>query len=153
MAEFGGERLAELFKNKKCDVVITPHIKEFSRLTGESVQSLLDKGLDAPKSFAKTYGLTVLLKNASTVICDQKRTLLNISGNSGQAKGGSGDVLSGVLTGLCATGLSAFDAACLGAYLTGKAAELAVEKVGEYSLLATDVISHLGGAFLTLLED
>ncbi len=152
-AEFGREELFSICKNKKCDVVLTPHIKEFSRLSGESVQSILENGLFASVVFAKTHKLTVILKNAASIITDGERICLNVRGTAGQAKAGSGDVLAGVVTGLCASGLSAFDAACVGAYLTGKAAELAVEKVGEYSLLASDVIAYLGGAFCGILRD
>ena len=152
-AEFGKEELLTICENKKCDVVLTPHVKEFSRLSGESVQNILENGLFAPLSFAKMYKLTVILKNATSIITDGKRVCLNTRGTAGQAKAGSGDVLAGVVTGLCASGLSVFDAACAGAYLTGKAAELATEKVGEYSLLASDVIAYLGGAFCSILHD
>ncbi len=151
-AEFGKEELLTVCQNKKCDVVLTPHIKEFSRLSGESVQSILEKGLFAPQVFAKTHHVTVILKNAASIITDGERVYLNIRGTCGQAKAGSGDVLAGVVTGLCASGLSAFTATCVGAYLTGKAAELAVEKTGEYSLLASDVIAYLGGAFCSILH-
>ena len=100
--------------------------------------------------FAKSHKTTVLLKNAVTTIASESTTAINVRGTAGQAKGGSGDVLSGVIAGLCAQGLSAFDGACAGAYLTGRAAELACEKIDEYALLPSDVISYLGGAFLTL---
>lgn len=151
-AEFGKEELRCICENKKCDVVLTPHIKEFSRLSGESVQNIVENGLFAPLSFAKTHKLTVILKNAASIITDGERICLNVRGTAGQAKAGSGDVLAGVVTGLCASGLSTFNAACAGAYLTGKAAELGVEKVGEYSLLASDVIAYLGGAFCSILQ-
>lgn len=67
----------------------------------------------------------MLLKGASTIVTDGARTAVNIAGTPGQAKGGSGDVLSGLIAGLCAGGLSAFDGGCAGAYLAGKAAEFA----------------------------
>ena len=106
----------------------------------------------APKTFAKTHGVTVLLKNAASVITDGTHTALNTSGTSGQAKGGSGDVLSGVLAGLCAMGLNAFEAAKAGAYIVGKASEQAAAEIGKYSLTATDVIAYLGRAFLSLQD-
>ena len=151
-AEFGKDELLAICQKKKCSVVLTPHIKEFSRLSGEGVQNILSQGLFAPKAFAKAHNLTVILKNAATIITNGERTFVNVRGTSGQAKAGSGDVLAGVVTGLCASGLSVFDAGCVGAYLTGKAAELAVEKIGEYSLLASDVIAYLGGAFCHILH-
>ena len=142
-----------ILKNTTAPLVLTPHIKEFSRLTGESVQTLLEKGVFAPFAFAKKHDVTVLLKNAVSVVTDGMRTAVNTTGNAGQAKGGSGDVLSGVLAALCAQGLSAFDGACVGAYLTGRAAELAVQSVGEYALTACDCIQTIGKAFLSLTEN
>ena len=150
LAKYGRDRLSEIFENKKCDVLLTPHLKEFSRLTGKEISEILAAGLDAPKEFSEKYGVTVLLKGAATVISDGQRTAINVSGTSAQAKGGSGDVLSGLVAGLCAGGLSAFDGAVAGAYLAGKAAELAAETTGEYSLTASDEIECLGRAFLSL---
>lgn len=149
LAVYEKENLPKLFSEKKCDLVITPHVKEFSRLTGQTTAEILQLGLTAATGFAKSHGLTVLLKNAATVIADGKRIAVNTAGNSGQAKGGSGDVLSGVLAGLCATGLSAFEGAKLGAYLCGVSAEFAAKEIGEYSMTATDIVAHLGRAFLS----
>ena len=72
-------------------------------------------------------------------------------GTPAQAKGGSGDVLSGLIASIAATGLSLFDAARSGVYLSGKAAEIAVQKTGEFSLTATDTADHIARAFLSLL--
>lgn len=153
LAAYRKEELPQIFKNKKCDVLLTPHGKEFSRLLGVSVKEVLDEGFSSAKALAEKWGISVLLKNAVSVITDGTRTTLNVAGCSGQAKGGSGDVLSGVLAGLCAEGLSAFEAGVAGAYLLGKAAELAAREVGEYSLTATDLIAYLGRAFLFVTED
>ena len=117
-------------------------------MTGESVIALKEKGLSAPQAFAREYGVTVLLKNAVSLLADKTYAAVNTSGTSGQAKGGSGDVLSGVIAGLCAQGMSAFDGAFVGAYLVGKAAEIAVETQGERAVLASDTIACLGKAFL-----
>lgn len=153
LAAFRAGEFKEIFGAKKCDVVLTPHIKEFSRLSGESVQTLINQGLSAPVAFAKTHGVGVLLKSAVSVLSDGERTVLNASGNSGQAKGGSGDVLAGVLVGLCAAGASAFDGARCAAYLVGLSAELAARDLGEYSLTATDLISYLPRAFLRITKN
>ena len=150
LAKFCFDEMKELFANKKCDVVITPHIKEFSRLTGESVDEILEKGFFAPCDFAKEYGVTVLLKNAVSLIAGEGKIAVNTSGCSGQAKGGSGDVLSGLVAGLLAQGLTAFDAACVGAYLAGTSAELVAAEKGEYAMLPRDVIEKLPTAFLTI---
>ena len=153
LAEYRKTELKVLFANKKCDVLITPHSKEFSRLTGLKTEEILAEPLRVASDWASAYQTSVLLKNHETMITDGERNFINRSGNSGQAKGGSGDVLSGVLAGLCAMGANALEAGVCGAYLTGIAAELAVKETGEYSLLASDVISYLGRAFLFVTED
>ncbi len=152
LAKYGKGRMGEIFEEKKCDVLLTPHVREFSRLTGESVKDILHKGLDAPREFAGKFGVSVLLKGASTVIACPTGTAVTLTGTPGQAKGGSGDVLSGLIAGLCAQGLSAFDGGRAGAWLAGKAAEAAAEETGEYSLTATDEILYLSEAFLSLRE-
>ena len=143
----------ELFVDAKCDVLLTPHVKEFSRLAGVPVQEILQDTAKAAQAFAQKCGVSVLLKGARSVITDGARVAVNTAGCSGQAKGGSGDVLSGVIAGLCAMGGAAFDGGCAGAYIAGKAAEIACENTGEYSLTATDVIHALGKAFLFVAEN
>ena len=150
LAEFSASRFGEIFAKKTCEVVITPHVKEFARLLHTDVQEVLNNGLSLAQAFAKEYGITVLLKGAATIITDGTRTAINVTGTAGQATGGSGDVLSGVIAGLCACSLSAYDGACAAAFLCGRAAELATAEVGEYSLTPTDVIATLGRAFLSL---
>ncbi len=153
LAAYRKDELSTLLKNAKCDVLLTPHVKEFSRLSGLEVKEVQNEGYPVVKAIAEKWGVSVLLKNAVSVVTDGSRVSINETGSSGQAKAGSGDVLSGVLAGLCATGLSAYDGAVLGAYLTGLAAELAVEEYGEYSLTASDVTSYLGTAFLIIAQD
>ncbi|MBQ7912331.1 MAG: NAD(P)H-hydrate dehydratase [Clostridia bacterium] len=145
------EGFSSLLKNAKCDVILTPHIKEFSRVSGLPVEEILQDEIGCARAFAESNSVTLLLKNAASVITDGEKTAVNSTGNSGQAKAGSGDVLSGVLAGLCAQGASGFDGACAAAFLCGKAAELAAKSVGEYSLTATDCIARLGEAFLSVL--
>ena len=153
LAQYKKEELSALFKNKKCNVLLTPHGKEFSRLLGISVKEVLSGGITLVKALAKQWNVSVLLKNAVSVITDGVKMAINASGCSGQAKGGSGDVLSGVIAGLCASGLSTFEAGVAGAYLLGKAAELAAKEMGEYSLTATDLIAYLGRSFLFVTEN
>ena len=132
---------------------MTPHVKEFSRLCGERPQEIIEKGIYAACGFAKKYNVAVLLKNAVSILTDGEKISLNATGTSGQAKGGSGDVLSGVIAGLCACGLSTFDGAKAAAFLVGRAAELATAETGEYALTASDVIGSLGKAFRETLAD
>lgn len=147
---YSGAEIKALFKSKKCDALLTPHCKEFSRLSSKTVSEILESGVSAAREFSKANGVSLLIKNAVSVIADGERLILNTTGNSGLAKGGSGDVLSGLIAGLCASGLSAFDGGVVGSYLMGKAAEIATRETGEYSLIARDVIANLGNAFLSL---
>ncbi len=146
IAKYG--RIDEVFSRKKCEVVLTPHVKEFSRLSGLSVAEILEDVETIVRQFANRYGVTLLLKNARTAISDGEKIFWNNRGNSGQAKGGSGDVLSGVVAGLWAQGISGLKAAACGAYLVGESAEIGAKIVGEYSLTASDLIGNLGRAFL-----
>lgn len=153
LALFSEGTLLELFKNKKCDVILTPHIKEFSCLSAWTVDKIWGNGFAYSQAFAKEFGVTLLLKNAVSIITDGERTAINRTGNSGQAKGGTGDTLAGVLAGLCAMGLSTYEGGVLAAYLVGKSAELAATDMGEYSLTATDLIAYLPKAFLFVTEN
>ncbi len=148
LAAFGGEEAETLFAQAQCEIALTPHVKEFSRLSGEPAEAILEKGVEYAQAYAKRRGVTVLLKNALSTVTDGERTAFNSTGNSGQAKGGSGDVLSGLLVGLLAQGLSALEGSELACYLAGKAAEFAARQTGEYALTASDCIAHIGKAFL-----
>lgn len=132
-----------LLKNKDCRVIITPHPKEFSRLTGKSVEEILASPIECAKAFAREYGVVVALKNNRTVITDGDRVAINITGSPALAKGGSGDVLSGLLAGTVARGVEPYEAACVSAYILGKAGERAAEEMGEYAPDATDIIGYL----------
>ncbi len=152
LAAYKRDELRTLFRNKRCDVLLTPHQMEFSRLSGKTLSEIRADGETVAMAFAEKYGVNVLLKGAFSVMTDGRRVFLNETGNSGQAKGGSGDVLSGVIAGLCASGADAFDGGLCGAYLVGKAAELASKELSEYSVTATDLIARLGKAFLDVLS-
>ena len=141
------EDLPTLLANKTCDLVLTPHVKEFSRLTGLPMGEIIKNPIEISKRFAEVMDVSVLLKNAVSIITDGRSVYLNATGNSGQAKAGSGDILAGALASFCAQGASAYDGARLAAYFVGKAAELAAAEFGEYSLTASDVIAYFPKAF------
>lgn len=143
--------LSAILKNAKCDVVMTPHVKEFSRLVGRSVVEIEEDGLKLVRQFALENNVNVLLKNAASILTNGKDTAINTAGTSALAKGGSGDVLSGVIAGLCAMGAKAYDGAGLGSFILGKAAEKAAADFSEYSVLASDVIAYLGRVFLDII--
>ncbi len=141
--------ISTLLKNAKCDVVLTPHVKEYSRIV-EACGWTDSTCYEDVQKFAAAHSVTVLLKDYYSIITDGEKIALNTMGNSGQAKAGSGDVLSGVIVGLCAQGVSGYNGGCAGAFLCGYAADIAAEKLGEYSLTATDCIARLSDAFMAL---
>lgn len=131
-------------------VVITPHIGEFSRLTGLDKNDIIQNPIYYAKKFAEEFGVTVVLKGASTVIANPDGQIrINTTGNSGMATAGSGDVLSGIIAGLIAQGLPTFTSASLGVYIHGLAGDKASSILGEYSVMATDIIEHISS---TLVE-
>lgn len=128
--------------------ILTPHPKELERLIG-TWHDDFDK-IEKVKAFAKTYHLVVLIKGAFTLIIDDKNVYVNSSGNQALATGGSGDVLSGMITSFCAQGYSAADAALLGVYFHGRTADLAMNDMGYEGFIASDIIKYLGKVFLEL---
>lgn len=134
----------QVLQNKTCEVILTPHPKEFSRLVQIGVDEILSNPIDIVKEFAKNYDVTVLLKGASTLVCDKDKVYLSERGTAGLATAGSGDVLSGVITGLC--GFSdkplSYIGIC-GAYICGVAGERVSEAINEYSQTARDTIDFI----------
>jgi len=130
----------ELLNQLHESVILTPHPAEMARLCGETVDAILSDPIGIARHYAKQWNCVVLLKGATTCISDGARVCLNTTGNPGLAKGGSGDVLSGIITALLAQGLCAFDAACVGAFLLGASADTALELLNTRMLMARDVI-------------
>ena len=126
--------------------VLTPHPVEFARLTG--VSGGRDTQIDEARKFAAKYGVTMVLKGAGTVVAGPEGEIYtNNTGNSGMATGGSGDVLSGLITGLMAQGYKPYDAACLGVRLHGMAGDIAAEKKSGPAMIAGDIVENIGEAF------
>lgn len=129
--------------------ILTPHPKEFERLFGETNNNFDRNQLQ--REMARKYGIIIVLKGAHTCIAlPDGSCYFNCTGNPGMATGGSGDVLTGILTGLMAQQYSAQAAAILGVYIHGLAGDLAVKKLEHHSLIAGDLIKFLGKAFVTL---
>ena len=125
------------------DVVLTPHIGEMSRLTGLSSETIQSDIPGICRSYASEWNCIVLLKSSVSCISDGVYTAINDSGNSGLAKGGSGDILCGIVGSLMGQGISSFEAACAGAFLLGTTADKAFELLKERMLTADDVLSAL----------
>lgn len=125
--------------------VVTPHMKEFARLTGNKVADIQKDRVKALKDFVSESGFTCVLKDARTLILSKGgRLCVNLSGCSAMAKAGSGDVLAGIIAGLLAQGLSRNDAAVLGTYLHGCGGEAAAKEMGSRSILAREIADSLG---------
>ena len=131
------------------DIIMTPHPKELDRLEGHSADSY--ERLTKARNLAERLKGYVILKGHYTAICcTDGHVMFNSTGNAGMATAGSGDVLTGILTGLLARGYKPQDACLVGVYLHGLAGDLAARELGEESLVASDIISHLGKAFCEL---
>jgi len=137
--------------DKRGDVVFTPHPKEFSRLYGIPVAEVLEDPIRHAVSYAKSNGVNLLLKGATTVIASPYGDVsLILTGTPGMAKGGSGDVLTGLIGAFMAQGHSGYDSAILGAYIAGLAGEIAELDIGEYSMTPVDTINKIARAVSTL---
>ena len=135
-------------KKRKSDIIITPHPGEMGRLCGITAKEVNADRVDVALSFAKKYGVITVLKGSGTIIASPNgQALLNTTGNSGMATGGSGDVLAGMTAGLLAQGKSAFDCAAAAVYLHGLAGDFAAEKLGKISMLPSDIIDYIAQAF------
>ena len=125
--------------------ILTPHPGEFARLIGRQLHG--DARESAAVELAARCGVVVVLKGHRTLITDGKRRAKNTTGNPGMATGGSGDVLTGLITALACQGLDPLDASRLGVHLHGLAGDLAAVEMGEVSMIAGDLVQFLPDAF------
>jgi len=145
-------RLA-LLSRAKTPMVLTPHPGEFARLTGLKTAEINSDRVGVSRRFATERKVVLVLKGASTVVAAPDGTVfVNPTGNSGLASGGTGDVLTGLITGLMAQGMSPLDAACAGVFLHGLAADIAVQSLTEYCLAAGDLPDFLPQAFAAVMK-
>ena len=125
--------------------ILTPHAGEFARLIGKKLEG--EEAQEAAVELAARCGIVVVLKGHRTLVTDGRRRALNTTGNPGMATGGSGDVLTGLITALVCQKMEPFDAARLGVHLHGLAGDLAADDLGQVSLIASDLIQYLPEAF------
>lgn len=143
--EAGGNSGNASYKDDMSDknVVVTPHIGEMSRLTGLDIAVIKNNSIDTARTYSREHNCVCVLKDARTIVSDGERVYINMSGNDGMATGGSGDVLSGIITGLMAQGLTTFEASALGVYIHGCAGDEAALSNGKYSMVAGDIIDNI----------
>jgi ADP-dependent NAD(P)H-hydrate dehydratase / NAD(P)H-hydrate epimerase len=138
----------ELIKKIKSDVVLTPHEGEFMRLFGGKRPRTDAERKKRAREVASLFGVTLVLKGHRTVVAASKgRSYVNLTGNSGMATGGSGDVLTGVIAAFLGQGLDPFEAACLGVYIHGLSGDIAAKAKGKISLIASDILNSIPAAF------
>lgn len=136
----------DLFKNTKAHIVLTPHLKEFSRLTNLTIEEINENKIEIAKSFAKENRVILLLKGSTTIVTDGTDVYLTKYGTPGMATSGSGDILSGILAGLL--GYQEFNLLTVsaGAIINGLAGEIGTEKHTDISMIARDTIEGISAA-------
>jgi len=148
---FAGKAAA--LKKRKSLLVLTPHLKEFSRLTGITTAYIQKHRKKLAKEFALQYNLVLVLKGHRTIVTDGRRAFENPTGNPGMATAGSGDVLSGMIAGIIAQKVPFFEAACTGVYLHGLAGDIAAKEKTEVSLIASDIIGKIPEAIKVMRRE
>lgn len=138
----------ELLRERKGPVILTPHPVEMARLCGKRLADVQQNRLETAKSFAKEYGVIVLLKGPDTIITNGDRVCINLTGNAGMAKAGSGDVLAGMIGAFAAQKVPPMLAAVCGAYLHGAAGDRCAKRLSQYGMLPLDMIEDLCGIFV-----
>ena len=140
------KNLILLKERKDFTTILTPHEGEFARLTGLSLEKIKNNRKTVAEEFAKKYKVILVLKGHDTIVTDGERTYTNRTGNSGMATGGSGDVLTGIISALMKN-YDLFDAARLGVYVHGLAGDIYARKNSKTSLRARDLIENLSAVF------
>ena len=130
--------------------ILTPHPKELERLIGKWSNDF--EKLKKVKAFSKKYNVIVLIKGANSITVYLDKLYINTTGNPGMATAGSGDVLTGIISGLVAQGYESLSATVFGVYLHGKSADIALEDYGYQSLIASHIIETVGDAFIDLFK-
>lgn len=132
-----------LLLNKKCEAILTPHPKEFARLIDKTVEEVLENPVELAVSFAKKYKVTLLLKGTTTIVTDGDTTYFVNEGHAGMATAGSGDVLSGILTGLISYNKVSPKLVATASFLAGYSASLALNTTNDISYIASDTIKFI----------
>ena len=140
-------------KKKKCQLILTPHLKEFNRLSRYTMEEIVENGVSLARLFAKENNLTLLLKSNSMIVTNGYEYEIIANGNSGLAKAGSGDMLSGIILGLAVKPyLDLYDVAIMSSKILGGASQLALDDQNEYTMIASDIIKKIPRAMILLGE-
>jgi len=133
----------EILNNSKAEIVLTPHVKEFSRLINVDTETILDNPVKYAKEFTLKYHVTLLLKGDTTIISDKGNIYFVTQGSPALSKGGSGDILSGIIAGIMGYEKYPYLACCAGSFVLGNAGMLAEDETGDYATLPRDTIEQI----------
>jgi hydroxyethylthiazole kinase-like uncharacterized protein yjeF len=137
----------KMLYNAKSAIIVTPHPGEAARLLGRTVKEIQSDRIGWAKRLSEGYGVVAVLKGANTIISSPDgEVFINTTGNPGMAKGGAGDILTGMIVSFLAQGFSPIDAAKCGVYLHGLSGDMASERLGEYGMKAGDIIDFIPAA-------
>ncbi len=143
----------DILKETSADIILTPHPGEMARLTGLSVEEINGNRIKVSREFAKKYNVTVLLKGANTIIASPDAdTYINPTGSPALSRGGSGDLLTGIIAALTAQGLSVYEAAVTGAYIHGLAGDIAGKKYTSFSSTIERITECIPEALSQILQ-
>ena len=138
----------DVLRQAMAPVIITPHPGEMARLTGTDIMTVQRNRYHTAKNFAAEYGCTVILKGANTIIAfPDGNAYVNLNGNNGMAKGGSGDLLAGMAASFLAQGMSDDEAAINAVYYHGLAGDKCAERLTPRTMLPTDMLEELKAIF------
>ncbi len=145
----------DILREARATITLTPHDREFSRLIGKTVEEVKSNREELALNFAKEYNVIVVLKGHKTIVASPNGDLLYNEelGNAGMATGGSGDVLAGIIASLTAQGFDPFKSACSGVFVHALAGDMAKEKLGEISMLPTDIVDCLPEAYRNIFNN
>lgn len=146
LAEYG----VDILDNKTCDVLLTPHLGEFSRLINIKKELIMSDIITLSKDFAMKHNVVLIVKSATSIITDGEDVYINTTGNSALSKAGSGDVLSGFIAGIMARENGIKESAIGGAFILGLSGEIASDEQNQYTVTASDVIKALPKAINSL---
>ncbi len=140
----------DIIKEVKHSIVLTPHAGEMARLLKCPADEIQNNRLEVARKLAAEYHAVVVLKGAGTIVATESHAYVNLTGNSGMSKGGSGDILAGMIASLVAQGVQPDQAAALSVYMHGLAGDCSATQYTEYSMLPTDLLDDIPGIFLKL---
>lgn len=138
----------DILLRKRADIILTPHVAEMARLLKCKITDISANRLRAVGMLTSKYkGVTVVLKGAGTIVANRSRTAINPTGNAGMSRGGSGDILSGMIGAVAGQGYDAFESACAGVYMHGLAGDIASRKFTPEAMLPRDILNCLPDSF------